>query len=240
MDVLFRGPLRNLQLEVGPAAGFVQSENRNQQRSRPDQKELQDFVENGRAQAAQRYVNRNRQRRDPDAEIDVPSQHDLHDLGHGKHIDAAHEHGHEGERNGRQRAAGLAETQLQISRHRVGFGDVVERHHHQRQEQHRRNGADPIPVRRQNAVLVGRSGPAHQFECAEIGGEKAEAGNPGGHLAAGHEEVFAGVGAALQVQADGQNQGEIESDDCAIDSREMHQLSSHEHRQQWHHFFSFA
>jgi len=83
-----------------------------------------------------------------------------------------------------QGAGGLAETQFQISRHRVGPGNVVERHHDQCQEQHRRNGADPIPVRRQNVVLVGGSRPAHQFERAEIGGEKTETG---------HEEVFAGV-----------------------------------------------
>ncbi len=139
-----------------------------------------------------------------------------------------------------KRAAGLAETQLQISRDRVSFGNVIERHHDQRQEQHRRNGADPIPVGRQNAVLVGRSRPAHQFERAQIGGEKAEAGHPGRHLAPGHEEIFAGVRAPAQVEADGQNQREVESNDDDIDSGQMHKLRHGEHRKSWHHFFSFA
>jgi hypothetical protein len=37
-------------------------------------------------------------------------------------------------------------------------------------------------------------------ETAQVGGEKTEAGNPGGPLPAGHEEIFAGVRAAFQVK----------------------------------------
>ena len=60
------------------------------------------------------------------------------------------------------------------------------------------NGADPIPVRRQNAVLIGRRRPAHQFERAQIGREEAEAGDPGRHFAAGQEEIFAGIGSLFR------------------------------------------
>ena len=124
---------------------------------------------------------------------------------------------------GGQSAARFAETQLQISRHRVGLGNVVERHHHQREEQHRRNGADPVPMRGQNAVLIGRTRPAHQLERAEIGGEKTQSRDPGGHLAARHEKIFAGVGSATQIETDGQYQREIENDDGKIDRRQVHQ-----------------
>ena len=108
--------------------------------------------------------------------------------------------------DGGKRAAGFSEAQFQIAGHGVRLGDVVERHHHQAEEQHRGDRADPIPVRRQNAVLIGRRRPAHQFERAEIGRQKAEARDPGGHLPPGQEEIFAGVGLALQVETDGQHQ----------------------------------
>ena len=91
------------------------------------------------------------------------------------------------------------------------------------EEQHRRDGADPIPVRRQDSVLIGGGRPAHQFERAEVGREEAEAGNPGRHLAAGHEEVFAGARLAFQVPADGQYQGKIESDNHHVDGGQVHQ-----------------
>ena len=119
--------------------------------------------------------------------------------------------------------AGFTETQFQISRHRVRLRNVVEGHHHQREEQHCGDGADPIPVRGQNAVLIGRSGPAHQFQRAQVCRQEAQSRDPGGHFASGHEEVFAGVGLALQVKADGQYQREVENDNDHVYRREMDQ-----------------
>ena len=78
------------------------------------------------------------------------------------------------------------------------------------EEEHGGNGADPIPVRRQNAVLIGRCGPAHEFERAQVGGEEAQAGDPGRHLASGQEEIFAGLGESLEIEADAQDGHEIQ------------------------------
>ena len=87
----------NARFQPAPAAGFDQAENRNQQRAQPDQNELQNLVEDGRTQAAQHHVDGHRDRRDPDAEVDVPAEHDLHHQRHRIHVDAAHQHGHERE-----------------------------------------------------------------------------------------------------------------------------------------------
>ena len=106
-------------------------------------------------------------------------------------------------------ARALAEAQLQVAGHGVRLRDVVERHHHDAEEEHRRDGADPVPVRRQNAVLVGRAGPAHQLQRAQVGRDEAEAGDPRRHLAAGEEELLAGVGLALHIKADEDHQREI-------------------------------
>ena len=119
---------------------------------------------------------------------------------------------------GAQAAGAGAVAELQIAGDGVRLRDVVKRHHHDAQEHHGGDGADPIPVRGQDAVLIGRAGPAQQFERSEIGGEKAQACDPGGHFAAGHEEILAAFGEALQVEADGENGEEIDRDDRQIDA----------------------
>ena len=118
---------------------------------------------------------------------------------------------------------GSPKRSLQVARHRVGLGDVIERDHHDRQEQHGGDRADPIPVRGENAVLIGSAGPAHQFERTEVGGQEAEARDPGGHLAAGQEKVLAGLGEALQVEADSEDGNEVQNNDGEIDARERQQ-----------------
>ena len=117
----------------------------------------------------------------------------------------------------------LAEAQIQIAGHRVRLRDVVEGHHHQAQEEHGRNGADPVPVRGQNAVLISRARPAHQLQRAEVGGDEAQAGDPGGHLAPGHEELFAGVGAALEIEADPDHHPEVDGDHGDVEGAQMRQ-----------------
>jgi hypothetical protein len=175
----------------------------------------------------------------PDAEIDVPPQDHFHDERHGVHVDAAHQDRHERETNRGKHAAGFAKTQFQVAGHGVRLGDVVERHHHQAEEQHGRDGADPVPVRREDSVLIGRRGPAHEFEGAQICGKKAEAGDPRRHFATGEEEILARVGAAFQVEADGQHQHEIKDHNHQIHRRQMHQAISGDRRHaQIHHSFS--
>src|SRR5215469_18653579 len=103
------------------------------------------------------------------------------------------------------------------------FGDVVERHHHQRQEEHRRDRANPVPVRCQDAVLIGGGCPPHEFQRSQVRREKAETGYPCRHLTAGHEEIFAGVGLSLQIPADGKYKREVKSDNHHIHRGKVHQ-----------------
>src|SRR5208337_3352634 len=214
---VFRGGVDgNARFQASPAARLDQAEDRDQQGAGPDQDELQNFVKDGGAQTAERDVDRHGERRNPDADVDIPSQNDLQYQGHRVHVDAAHQHGHERKTDGGERAAGFSKAQLQVAGNRMRFGNVIERHHHQREEQHRRDGTDPIPVRGQNAVLIGRAGPAHQFERTQIGGEETQTRDPRGHLPPGHEKVFAGVGPLLQVKPDGQHQYEVKNDNHQI------------------------
>ena len=59
-----------------------------------------------------------------------------------------------------KRAGGGAVAQLQIAGDGMRFRDVIKRHHHDAEEEHRGDGADPIPVRGQDAVLIRRSRPS--------------------------------------------------------------------------------
>ena len=78
-------------------------------------------------------------------------------------------------------------------------------------------------MRRQNAVLIGGSGPAHQFQRSQIGRDKAQSGDPGRHLAPGHEELLAGIRGALQVKADEDDDAEVDRDDQDVDGVEAGQ-----------------
>ena len=145
--------------------------------------------------------------------MNVPPEHHLHHQRHGIHIDARHEDGREGEGDAGQRAGAFTVTQLQIAGNRVGFGETVEGHHYQPEEDHGREGSDPIEVRGENAVLISGCGPTDQFNGAQVGGEKTEARDPSGHLAGSHEEIVRGVCVAPEIDADTQHHHEINADD---------------------------
>src|SRR5882757_209495 len=116
--------------EVGPAAYLDKTEDGDNGGSHPNKDELENLVEDCRAKPAERYIESDSNRGDPDGEVQVPAQDDLHDQRHRIHVDAAHEHGHEGKADGGKRACGVAIAQMQVSGDRVGFRDVVEGHHH--------------------------------------------------------------------------------------------------------------
>jgi len=60
-----------------------------------------------------------------------------------------------------------------------------------------------------------------------LAARKTQARNPGRHLAPGEEEIFAGLGEALQVEADPQHGDEIQNND-----REVHRGQGHQPRLQ--------
>src|SRR2546429_352418 len=99
----------------------------------------------------------------------------------------------------------------------LSLHDALPIYHHDAEKHHRRNRANPIPVRGKNAVLIGGTRPAQQLERAKVRRDESQAGDPRGHLAAGQKEIFAGLCESLQIKADSQNQKEIESDDDKVD-----------------------
>ena len=74
---------------------------------------------------------------------------------------------------------------------RAGLGAVVERHHEDADEDHGGDGADPVEVAGDDAVLGAGGAHADDFLRAEVGGDEGEAADPGGDGAPGEEEVVA-------------------------------------------------
>ena len=87
-----------------PPAGFDQTENWDKQRAEPDQKKLQNFVEDRGKQAACCHINGYGDRRYENAEVEVPPEDDFHHHSHGVHVYARHQDGHDCESDGAQPA----------------------------------------------------------------------------------------------------------------------------------------
>ena len=111
----------NLMHQMFPSADFYQTQNGYQKRSGPNEHELQNFVEDRRAQSAQCNVYSNNDGGEPDAEIQIPIENDLHDERHRVHVDATHQNRHECETYRGKRPCGLPKAQIQISRDGVGL-----------------------------------------------------------------------------------------------------------------------
>ena len=115
------------------------------------------------------------------------------------------------------RAGLLVEAQAQVFGHRARLRAVVERHHEDADEDHGRDGADPVEVAGDDAVLGAGGAHADDFLGAEVGGDEGEAADPGGNGASGEEEVVAGAHVALEGEADAQHEDEVDQHDEPVD-----------------------
>ena len=183
----------DLVLQAAPSAHVVQRDERQRQQRGDDDEELQDLVVDRRRQPAERDVGHDDERGDDDRGRDRPPEQQVHDEREREEVDAGDEHRGHRERRRVERVRRLVEAQAQVLGHRADLGPVVEGHHHDAQEDHRRDGADPVEVDGGHAVLgaVGRH--AEDLQRAEIGGDEGQAGDPGGQRPPGEEEVDVGL-----------------------------------------------
>ena len=107
-----------------------------------------------------------------------------------------------------KRARLLVEAQPQVFGHRARARAVVERHHEDAEEHHRRDRADPVEVARRDAVLRARRRHADDFLRAEVRREERQPADPRRQRPAGLEEVGAGLGVALEREADAEHERE--------------------------------
>ena len=110
----------------------------------------------------------------------------------------------------------------QVFRHAAGLGAVVEGHHEDAEEDHGGDGADPVEVAGDDAVLGAGGAHADHFLRAEVGGDEGQAADPGRDGAAGEEEVVGGAHVALEGEADAEDKDEVEQHDEPVDEGEVH------------------
>ena len=105
-----------------------------------------------------------------------------------------------------QRAKALAHE----LRHRAHLGAVIKGHHHNAQEDHGRNGADPEVVHGLEAILHAISGHTDDFYRAQVGRDESQTGHPRGQPPAGEEEVDGARHSGLGGPADAQHEEEVD------------------------------
>ena len=140
----------------------------------------------------------------------------MHDPGEQREVDARDQQLRDREADRVDQVGAGAEPPEHELRHRADLRAVVERHHHDTEEQHRRDGADPEVVERRQADLraVGRH--AHDLDGTEVGGDERQTGHPGRQRAAGEEEVDRVRDRSTRHHADAEDETEVDRDQQVV------------------------
>jgi hypothetical protein len=132
-------------------------------------------------------------------------------------VDAGDEDGRDREGDRVEQVRTVPEAPEQVLGDAADLRPVVEGHHHEPQEDHRRDRADPVEVHAGDAVLGAVRGLSEQLERAEVRGDERDAGDPRRQRAAGEEVVEAGLDLALRAEADPEDDDEVDEDDRVVD-----------------------
>ena len=187
------------------------------QQRRHDHEELQHLVVDRRAQPTQGDVRQHDHRGDDQREVEVPAEQRLEDAAEQEQVDAGDQQLRDRERDRVDQVRAGAEPAAHELRDRPDLRAVVERHHHDAEEEHRRDRADPEVVDGRQPELGAGRRHAHDLDRAEVGGDERQAGHPGRQRAAREEEVDRVGDLAPGQHADAQHDGEVEEDDQVVD-----------------------
>jgi hypothetical protein len=204
-------------LEPVPPADVLQSHDRERDQRGEDDEELQHLVVDRRREPAESDVGEHDEGGDDDPQQDRPAEEDLQHQREREQVHAGDQHGRDGEAQRVEEMGRLAEAHAQVLRHAADLGAVVERHHHEPEEDHRRDRADPVVVHRVGAELRAVRRHAEDLERAEVRRDEREARDPRRQRAAGQEVVEAGLDVAPGGEADAQHGDEVDRQDRVVD-----------------------
>jgi hypothetical protein len=214
---VLRGDDGQAALEPRPAADLLETEQHQRQEAEHDQEELQHLVVDGRPQSAHEDVDEDDDARGGDAEVEVPAQDRAQQRRQRVHRDPRRHHRHAGEGDGVEPARLLVEAQLQVLGHRARLRAVIERHHEDRHEHHRRDRAHPVEVAGHDPVLGARGRHPHDFLRAQVGADETQRADPGWQRAPRLEEILRSADALAQHDADAQHEGEVDREQGVVD-----------------------
>ena len=223
------GRLGDLVGQPAPAADLVQADQGQRKQRGDDHEELEDLVVDRRAQAAEGDVRQHDDGRDHQGDRERPPEQGVQDAAQQVEVDARDEQLGHGERDRVDEVGAGTEPPEHVLRHRPHLGAVVERHHHDTEEQHRRDGADPEVVHGRDAEVgaVGRH--AHDLDGAQVGGDERQARDPRRQRAPRQEEVQRLRHLALGQEADAQHEAEVDDEDQVVDEARVDDRR-HRHR----------
>ncbi len=213
-------------LEPVEASDFAQAEEGHRQEPEDDEEELKDLVEYRRGEAPEEDVDQNDGRREQDARVQVPSEHQVQHQRHGVHVDAGHRDRHDREGDRVQTPRSLVEAELQVLGNAPHAAPVVEGHHEDPEEHHRGNRAHPVEVVGEHPVLGAVRRHPHDLEGAEVRGDEGESRHPARKRASGKEEVLAGVHPSLERETNGEDEDPVDAENEVVDERELHAATS--------------
>lgn len=193
-----------------PPADLDQADHRDRNEAGEDDEELEHLVVDRPGQAADGDVRQHDRRADHDRRPERPAEQRLHDEGQRVEVHAGDQHLGDGEAERVEQVGGAVESQPQVLRHAADLGAVVEGHHHDAQEDHRRDRADPVVVDRHHAVLGPVRGHSDDLQRAQVRRDEGETGHPGRQGAAGEEEVDAGPDRPAGGEADPEDGDEVQ------------------------------
>ena len=199
MEVRFLG---HRVLQPAPTTNAVQTNDGQRGECGDDDEELQHLVIDGGRKSAQGDIGQHDDAGHEERYPHLPAQQGLHDGGQQVQVHAGNQQLGHGEGNRIDQVRGIAKTLAHKLRHRAHLGAVVERHHHNAQKDHGRDGADPEVVHGLEAILHAIGGHTDDFHRAQVGRDEGQSGHPGGQSAAGEEEVDGARHAGLSGPAD--------------------------------------
>ena len=151
---------------------------------RDDDEELQDLVVDRGRQAAEGDVGEHDRGRDDQGDPQRPAEQRVDDAAEQVEVDAGDQQLGDRERDRVDQVGAGAEPAAHELGNRPHLRAVVERHHHDAEEQHRRDRADPEVVHGREAELGAVRRHAHDLDGAEVGRDEGQAGDPGRQRAA--------------------------------------------------------
>ena len=210
-----------LVLQAIPAADLDQPEYGQWNQRRHDHEELQHLVVDRGRKSAERDVAEHHEGRDDQRDPARPAEQRVDHRRQQEQVDTGDEHLGGGEADRVHQVGAGAEAPPHELGNASHLRAVVERHHHHAEEQHGRDGADPVVVHGRQADLGTVGGHPHDLDGAEVRRDERQAGHPRGQPAAGQEEVQACRDLASGDEADAENEDEVDRNKHVVEPAEV-------------------
>ena len=192
------------------------------QESDDNQKELKELVVNGGREPSPENKDQHHPAGQQHAGGERPAQHAAENHGKSKHVDSRHQHGDDGEAESIEDVGAMVIAHAQILRNAAHAVRVVVADHEQAQENHGRDGADPVPVIRPHAILCAVGGMAHHLQRPQVRRHEGDAGDPVREGAVRQEEIRGSFHLVLEPVANPQYDDEVGDDDGEIEPTQFH------------------